>query len=268
MRLLPFLAAACIAAASPGVGAPLPAHAESLAGHQAIYAVRLGRASSSSQIIGVEGASMLRFERACDGWIASERLTMVMETLSGTQIPRDVRFTGWEAFDGRSYKFAARSESPAGQEAFRGTAKLGPELAGKATFTDPEERAVELPKGTRFYAGFTRWVLDQVASGEKIGETVTFDGADGDGPQKVTLFLTKAKKVPENMPDLGKLGDAEAFNARMAFYKIDSSAAEPEYEIEARLLANGIATHLTIEFSDFTIVEEIQQLEAVPPADC
>lgn len=268
MKRLPALLVIAVGTAAASLIAVSAARAANLVGHQAVYSVRLGKASTSSQIIGVDGASMMRLERACDGWIASERLSTVMETLSGVQISRDVRFTGWESFDGRKYRFASRSRTHGNDKAYRGTAEVDAERSGTATFTDPEHRVVDLPKGTRFYVGFTRWILDMAASGKHFAETVTFDGADGDGPQRVTLFVTKAKPPKHKLPDLGELGKGPAYTARMAFYDIGSPAEEPAFEIQARLLANGVATRLSIEFSDFSIIEEIRGLESVPQPTC
>lgn len=263
--LLVFSAVAAVSLASLPAQ---PARADGLAGHEAIYSVQLGRTSASSQIIGINGASMVRFEHACDGWIGSERLKMTMQTLAGGQITRDDRFTGWESLDGRHYKFVSRSRANGGDESYQGTATLGADLAGKATFTQPEKKTIALPKGTRFYTGFTRWILAMAKSGHKFSQTVSFDGADGDGPQRVTLFVTKAKPEHRKRPDLGALGKAQAYIAQMAFYDIGSQAEAPAFEIRARVLANGVTTRFTIDFSDFSIIEDIQRIEAVPPGKC
>jgi len=45
-------------------------------------------------------------------------------------------------------------------------------------------------------------------------------------------------------------------------------AAEPEYEQEMRLFANGVVDDLLLDYGDFTLDAELVDLVALPPPQC
>jgi len=207
-------------------------------------------------------------ERTCDGWIVAERIAMDLDTLDGTRIRRDLRFTGWESSDGQRYQFASRGLTNGQTEDFKGTAAITPGAAGAATFTTPPDFELALPRDTVFYVTFTRWLVQQAVSGRLHGEVFVFDGADDDGPERAVVFITPVTGPAEAGKDLGPLAAGRSWNIRMAFYANNSTSATPDFEVEARMLENGVATRFRIEFSDFTMLQEAQQLEAIAPPKC
>jgi len=236
--------------------------------HRANYALRMVSAKGSSRFVNVQGATTTMLERTCDGWIVAERVAMHMDTQTGDRIRRDLRFTGWESSDGKRYRFASKALTNGRAEDFKGQASIEAGSAGRADYSTPPDVKLPLPRDTVFYVTFTRWLLQQAVAGRLHGEVVVFDGADDEGPERAIVFITPVKGAAEKGRDLGPLAEGRSWNIRMAFYPVDLHTSEPDFEVEARMLENGVATRFRIEFADFTVLQEAQQLEAIAPPEC
>ncbi len=259
-----------VAAFSAGATGPATGSgaAVELQPHRANYALSMVSAKGSSRFLNVQGATTTMLERTCDGWIVAERVAMNMDTHDGNRIRRDLRFTGFESSDGRRYHFASRGLTNGRTEDFKGTASISPGAIGAATYSTPPDFKLALPRDTVFYVTFTRWLVEQAVAGRPHAEIVVFDGADDDGPERAVVFITPVTGAAEQGKDLGPLAEGRAWNFRIGFYGNGSRSAEPDFEVEARMLENGVATRFRIEFSDFTVLQEAQQLEAIPPPEC
>lgn len=245
------------------------ARAAELVPHRAIYSLSLGETSAPGRFIGVGGAVKTTLEKTCDAWITAERINMRVTTREGDQVSQDLMYTGWESLDGRRYRFAAYSNTNGEKKRFKGTARSDPKAAGEAVYSQPKKTTMKLPPGTRFYLGLTSWLIDQAKAGKSRAETVIFDGTDEEGPQRAIVFI-----VPLNKPaagagnKLGPLLDRPGWTMRIAFYPLGGRAAEPDYEVQAVVLDNGVTPKLDLVFATFTAVQTLEKIEALEQPKC
>ncbi len=188
---------------------------------------------------------------------------MQVTTQSGGQLRQDLMYTGWESLDGRKYRFAARSSTNGETTKYRGIAHSDPDIAGEAVYSEPEKITMALPSGTQFYFGLTSWLIEKARSGAKRAETTVFDGTDEECPQKAIAFIIPLKKPAGKTrtkaeTNLGPLVERPGWNMHIAFYPLDGRTAEPDYEVRAVVLDNGVTPKLELVFTSFTAVQTLE----------
>jgi len=248
-------------AASPAVADIVP--------HRALYSLSLGKATASGGFIDVQGAVKTQIEKTCDAWITTEQVNMRVKIRTGATINQDLTYTGWESEDGKQYRFAANSVLDGEETRFRGRASSQRDKPGRAVFSEPKKFDMALPTGTQFYFGLTAWLIEQAEAGAKRAETVSFDGTDEDGPQRVVAFIFPLKDKSSSLwGKFGALLDRPGWTVRLAFYAIDSKNAVPSYEVEAVLLDNGVTPRMEMVFSEFTAIQKLEKIEALKGPEC
>lgn len=233
--------------------------------HQAIYNMKLSSNSPASRFNGLNGAAVSQVERTCEGWVITEQIIMSMLTVAGGAIEREMNFKARESFDGSAYFFESVSVTNGETKEYSGSARRKSDGSAEAEFVTPQPFEMPLPKGTQFYVSTTKWLLDLAESGKRTGQVTSFDGTDDEGPQKVTAFILPDTIGGEGLTGDAKLLDRKAWQARLAFFKLDGQASKPEFEISLRLLDNGIITHFELIFDDL-IVDQILQ-DVLPAKD-
>jgi len=241
--------------------------AAELVPHRAIYSLSLGETQGSGQFNSVSGAVRTTLEKTCDAWITAEQVSMNITTQTGDELKQKLAYTGWESLDGKRYRFAARSNTNGDAKKYQGVAHADAKKPGQAMYSKPKKITMTLPPGTQFYWGLTSWLIEQARSGASRAEAVVFDGTDEEGPQRAIAFIIPlAKKTTKHA--LGPLLDRPGWTMRIAFYGIDSRNAEPEYEVQAVILDNGITPRLDLVFSSFTAVQSLEKIEALSAPKC
>ncbi len=250
------------------------AEAARLVGHKAIYTVRPGFFRSGGDFIGVSGNMELELENNCNGWTMSQTLQMDLQLANGNELRQFYRYTGRESTDGTRYDFFSSSRVGDSREDFRGRAvmdKAGG--SGNAIYRIPQGKKVPLPQGAKFPLGHTAFLIDRAQAGDRLATAFVFDGSDDGGPQEVTAFIGRKQRAADVIGEdsaraLGPLVDRPGWKIRMAFYKLDSRTAVPEYEVEALQLDNGIAPWLLLDYQDFSVILKMSKLEELPSPSC
>jgi len=267
------------AAAAIG-GFAAPAAAASLAPHRAIYELSLVSAKSSSSVTGVDGRMLVEWKDVCDGWTLEQRFQMGIQYAEGSDIQSNTSYITWESKDGRRYRFNIRKLLNGElDEEHRGEATLmdrQPEKGsgGTVTFTQPEQKTVDLPAGTLFPTTHTVRLLEAAEADTRFFPRVIFDGADGESATLVGAAIGKgggtAAGVSEvNLPK--QLVERPSWPVRMAFFPLETKGPEgevPDYEMSVRLFENGVAGDMLIDYGDYTVRAVLKTLEGIPPAKC
>lgn len=250
-------------------GAPASAQ---IASHRAAYSLSLGSAKTSG-VSNLEGAMYIDWHEACEGWTISQRMRFQIFDEDGQPIDSDISFSSWEAKDGLSYRFTLRStRNGEVDDELRGHAELdGPGKGGKAVFEgDPEPEVIELPPGTLFPTEHSIQLIERAKAGDRVFARKVFDGATLDGALEINALITS--KVPPQKPAnkniAADLVNHPSWRVRMAFFKLDEQAAEPEYETSLGLLDNGVGLDFLFDYRDFSIKAQLEQLEALPKPRC
>lgn len=259
--------AALLTAAAMGL-LPVAASAADIVPHQAIYSLRLAEVHSSSNFNGVSGAAVSLIERTCEGWAVDEQVVMNMSTNVGGAINREMTFKATESFDGKSFRFNSVNVTNGDVEAFKGSAKVRGDGSAEAEFITPRPFEMPLSGDVHFYIGTTSWLIDLAKSGAKTGETFTFDGSDTDGAQKMTAFILPDKRKHPELKGDPELLKGQAWNVRLAFFKTKGQASKPEFEIEVRLLENGVITNYRLIFDDLTVDQVLDDLLPAKDEKC
>jgi hypothetical protein len=248
----------------------VPASAQ-IASHRAAYKLSLGNAKTSG-VTELEGAMYIDWHEACEGWTISQRMRFQITDEDGQPIDNDISFSSWEAKDGLNYRFTLRTtRNGEVAEELRGHAQLdGKGKGGKAVFTEPEGEVIELPPGTIFPTEHSILLLRTAMAGDKIIARQVFDGATLDGALEINALVTGklAPEKPASSKIAADLLKGPSWRVRMAFFKLEEQAAEPEYETSMRMLDNGVGLDFIFDYKDFSIKAQLEQLEALPKPRC
>ena len=241
--------------------------------HQALYSLSLKSSDAPGKLVDVSGFVRAALERTCDGWITSEEVKMQLSLQSDKQWNQDLMYTSWESLDGRKYRFASRSSNNGKVIKHRGAAHSKADLPGVAIYSEPKNLTIKLPPGTHFYFGLTSWLIEKARSGARRAETTVFDGTDPEGPQKAIAFIIPFKSQANKLGDkfntiLGPLANMSGWKMHIAFFPLDGREAEPDYEVRAVILDNGVMPKLDLVFKSFTAIQTLKKIEGLKAPKC
>jgi len=240
-----------------------------LVSHRAIYTLKLGTKRADAVIADVQGALAIDFTESCDAWLGTQRLRLRIFRNQGAVVETDNNFTSWESKDGLTYRFSVRNRRNGEiHEQFRGIASLtGRASGGSARFSQPEELNFVLPKGAMFPTEHLILMIELARAGERHVARTVFDGATADGPHEISAVIG-AERPAETIEVLGEAGNRPSWDMRWAFFPLASDSAEPDYELDARVLDNGVVAKVVLDYGDFTVVGSIEKFQVLPRPEC
>ncbi len=240
------------------------AHAVDVSPHRVIYDLSLASAKSSSGVVDAKGSMLVEWADSCDGWTIEQRYRLTVTNDESEESLVVVTFSTWESKDGLSYRFFIRKlrDGDVAEEA-RGRARLTARgEAGEAVFTQPEPTTVALPRGTMFPTEHTLLLIRLAESGERFLTRQVFDGGEVEGPSEVTAAIGQPSPPAAGAkPILARRG----WPLRLAFYKPDAPGSEPDYEVGMRLLDNGVAEAMTLDYGDMVVRAKLREIEELKP---
>ncbi len=255
---------AAVAAAAAATAAPT-----SLLSHRAAYVLSLARALPGSGIMEAQGVLVYEWSDVCEGWAMQQQflLKVLRATDDGFAIASN--YVTWESKDGRRFRFRTRHfDNGKLREELVGEAKvLADGAAGTAVFTKPEEMEIALPAGTLFPTRHTIALLEAAISGKRSLSRVVFDGTAKDGAQEINAVVGKHQEPMLDSP-FDALKEMPSWPFRIAFFNIESVAADPALDLGARYYANGVVDEVVLDYGDFSVAAELSRLEAVPGVGC
>ena len=250
--------------------ATLPVTAKELASHRAHYNIRLAKTAQGAGLVAARGVMTMVFEKSCEGWVLRQQMSMTMETSDGQTIEQETRFGGLESFDGLKYRFGSFSGALQNKTNYRGEAVLAkPGAGGQARYVEPEATTFDLPAGTMFPASHTQLLIEEAKKGKKILVGPLFDGTEGKGAEEVSAVIGPLRKAGAfKLTIQDPLVNQPGWFIRMAVFDIDQQDPAPSYEMGFIQLENGVSPYLEIDYADFSLVFELQKLEALPAPHC
>lgn len=267
--MLPRLTLLLSLVALPALAAPPAGEitAQSMVGHRAGYRLTLDRARDKTDIVGARGVMLYEVLDACDGWATRQRFTLVIADRDGREIETASDYATYESKDGKTIRFSLTQTSQgAVSQRIAGEAEVTPS-GGTVRYTAPEAKQETLPPGTLLPMLHTIRTLEQARGGQKLLLAPLFDGTHADGAQDTTTVLFGWQPPTPNprFPSLQELGSARM---RVAFFdRNDTSgggAAQPDYEVGLRYFANGVADELKMDFGEFVVDGQMQELALLP----
>lgn len=240
--------------------------------HKALYEVNLQSTRSGSQIINIAGHMYYEWSYDCDAWNSTHRFNVLYEYADSPAVRITSDFSNFEAYDGNTLNFSAvRKQNGVQYEEIRGHAQSLKDAKGEAIYNQPAGLVQELPKNTIYPMAHTLKVVEAIKNGQKFFNSTIFDGSDDEGPVEINAFIGKPVEHPvvlnattENRAlDKNLLGGA-AHNIQLAFFPLNNSEQEADYEIDLTLHHNSVISDMLIDYGDFSVS---QKLIAIEPID-
>ena len=236
--------------------------------HKAFYEMQMGERQKNSHIININGVSAFAIERDCTGWRSIEDYMIQFVAESGDSDRVLSHFESWEADSGEKYSFDIIEESSfEGRKDFGGFVEIASGENGNAYFTMEPDSAIKLPSGTVFPMQHVRNILDHAEAGKKIIGATVFTGAEPDSALMRTSTVVGGWR-DEPATDLGELAEDGYWQINIAYFKLLSTSAEPEYEIQFSMQANGLVREYEINYGDFSIMANLKSVEPVESVNC
>ncbi|WP_198154845.1 cell envelope integrity EipB family protein [Oceanibaculum pacificum] len=246
-----------------------PALAFDIAPHRAVYKMSLGKTASNSEVVAAEGAMLMEWGDSCEGWTVEQRYRLRMLYNQGGESDMAVTFVTYEAKDGSTYRFFVERARPTGDtESVSGRAEHAGGNDGLATFTQPQAEKIELPKNVMFPTEHTLAILKAAEAGKRFLGARVFDGNEVEGAMEVTAAIGALipAATDEKTPALLR---RPSWPIRLAFFGKDAKASgQPDYELGLRLFDNGVATELKLDYGDFVIEANLDQIESMKSPGC
>jgi hypothetical protein len=252
------------------LAAPAPA-ASVLAPHRAVYDLSLAKSRGQDAVSQARGKLEFEWADACNGWTVKQRTRVEIVFSEGRVVDFGWSLNAFESRDGLHYRFLVRRFS-AGQETefVRGDARIDrPGGRGRAVYSDPESRKVDLPRGTLFPSAHSFLLIDALDRGDMPLWRMVFDGSGEDGLFGVSAALSQALPAGAELGfDSPLLRGQRSWRLRLAYFGSDETVAEPEHEQTLRLFENGVVDELILDYGEFALSGKLELLEALPDLEC
>jgi hypothetical protein len=272
LRLSCLSLAAMALAGALAAATALPAAAQELQPHRAVYAVSLLEKGRSG--MGAPGTYAFELRQTCEGYVINQRLRLEVDGAKGAAVSEQTSQMT-ESRDGRKLRFehnSALNGKPTGQ--LRGDAALDDDGHGQSLFGEPEGQSVALPRGTLFPNAMTRLTLQHAKAGDVGFDALFFYGEKVKAPQSVNVVIGR---VPKRLADLKipEGGEAVAGNRGRIYYRGAFFDADPKdkngeaaFEMSSLMLDNGIELYGTHEEGEGGIEYRITHLDPLPKPTC
>ena len=247
-----------------------------LAPHRAAYEIDLATVRHDSDITTLTGRMILEWSDACDGWTVNQKVKMHFTNRDGPEIDNSFSFSSFESKNGDNFHFTMRSLANGDPfEEWVGVANREA-VGGMVRFSMPEGESLPLPVGTLFPTEHLFVLVEAALAGETwVGRTV-FSGTGPDSLHEVTAFIgdeilpgsKPVEMVGEGDEAILALTGLRSWPVAMAYFPHAEQDGEPEFEVSYRLLENGVAGNLLLDYGDFAMRAVLARLELLPPPRC
>lgn len=252
--------------AQPVVTAQPAVAAVELLSHRAAYRLSLAEsARPEGGVTAVRGGLVLEWRDSCAGAISNQRLGFIASLEEGADFTYDVRFSSWESPDNKQLRFTVRTfDDGYLLEESRGSANLDDAGAGLAAFSEPPGEELVLPRGTLFPSEHLRQLIAGAERGEMVISHDVFDGTGPEGLSQVTAVIGQGKPAPVDGDESGKL----RWPVTLAYHDVLGADDPPAFEVAFQLSDRGVVHDLLLDYGDFRLRAELEQLDTFAPPEC
>jgi len=260
------LAISAMSVAALALMAPPATAAVELLSHRAVYRLSLlDGTGSAGGVTNVTGGLVMEWRDSCVGAISNQRLGFVARFDDGPGFAYDVRFSSWESPDNQQLRFSVRSfDDGLLFEEFRGEATLAEDGAGAAEFEAPPGETLTLPAGTLFPTEHLRRLIEGAELGEMVVSHDVFDGSGPEGLSRITAVIGRSKAAAKDEDVSG----ARRWPVSLAYHEATGSNELPDFEISFDLSERGVLHDLILNYDDFALKADLEQLETFEAPRC
>ena len=264
---------AVLAKLQPAAGKP----AIHLAAHKALYRFRLTSVRPGTGLTGLDGEMFYKYDNVCDAHTTDQRFSVTYYYADQSPMRDTSHYVSWESLaQNRLYFSSERRENGRLVERLKGSAKRTKDGGGHAEYKEPEELHYDLPKGFLLPTGHTLALIRHAEAGDHFFKAVVFDGSDADGPAMISAYISKPLSRKEILDEFKKnknidlsLLKSQAWDVRLAVFPLkDINEMQPAYEMQMVLHANGVSSHISIDYRNFSFSQDLIALEKLPAHKC
>jgi hypothetical protein len=242
-----------------------------MAPHEARYELRMMSRAPGSTVVDARGDMRYRFVDTCDGWTMESRTTLDLYYSYGNPVHTEWSLVSWESKEGDQYRFRVRSENNGTvDQIIDGRVRMNDDgRGGVVTFSKPDDSTLDLAPDVLLPMKHTLAVLEAARDGQRIFTAPMFDGSDPEGPMLATAVLTEAVPAGETseLPDHPLL-KGPSWRLVLSFFAPDSAGSLPEYELQLRYHANGVAEEVIQDFGTMSLRASLKDLIAIEDGGC
>jgi len=247
--------------------------------HRALYTMGLAKAKTDSGVTGAQGEMGYQWGETCDGWTVEQRFRLRIAYAESGASELSSTLVTWESKDGLRYRFNERRlRNGELDEELHGEAHLdGADKGGAAEFTKPENATITLAPGVVFPTAHTLILIEHALAADQFVSRKVFDGSSVENATQITAVIG-----PELKPDAASGNDTEpapeaakspllqhpGWRVRLAFFPPDSAAETPDYELGMRLLSNGVSQDMELDYGDYVVKAQLDEIEPLPKPAC
>ncbi len=234
----------------------VPASADTLLPHRAVYDLALDNASDRSGITGITGRMVYEFNGSfCEGYTVTFRFVTQIQTSEMARLT-DQQTTTFESGDGNTFSFVTRSyiDEQLDKE-LRGNARRDAEET-LVDIASPEKREVAL-ESTQFPTQHLLELLEKARAGETFYETTLFDATE-DADQVMTTTVVVGREATPEAGDaeanaIASLAQEEYWPVDVAYFDLSAGDETPTYRISFKLHESGVTRDLMMDYGDFSM---------------
>jgi hypothetical protein len=250
----------------------LPAAAGvALATHQAVYDLKLKRATAQAALASVEGRIAYEITgSACDGWTVNSRIVNAFRPAEGDPRLVDTRSAAYETDDGNMLRF---TQSEYVNNQLDNEKKLKAE-GGKGKVELPAPAEFDLPAGTIFPVAHMKRLIAAALNGETRDSSYVFDGGDGEKTYKAISIIGKrieagASHLPLKDGDAATLSHMPAWPVTISYYNVNTEGEDtPAYTMSFEMFENGVAGTLSLDYGDFALDGTLANFKLLEQPGC
>ena len=248
--------------------ASLPAIALDVLPHRVTYQLSLLESDKDSGISNIKGKTVFTLQRECEGWKSGEDYVMQMVFDGGNELYMASLFESFEDEAGELFSFSIDEQSTyEAPLSFDGYAMTDSDnRQGNAYFSIEPDAPLTLPAETYFPIEHTFQILQRAKAGETFFNAHIFFGAKPDEALKKTNVIIGKKQKAEESKIKSDLIDDDYYPVNVAYFDPSTVTGLPTYEILFHMQDNGVVTYYQIDYGDFKLSANINDIkkEAVP----
>ena len=229
--------------------------------HHAKYELHLVKIYSGMELTDLSGKADFTLKQSCDAWTLNHHADMVYSYSTGGGVASHNSYSGVEDMNGKNLEFFAKQvNNGRNQSIVRGHAAYNEETQSLDVVykMDGQVVAKSLPGQFVYSVAHTQNIIDHAKRGDKFYKAKLYDGAEGDAFHFVNTVIGKAKSYD---------GGVE-WPVSMAFFKGDTRAMVPEYEMRLMVREDGIVREMDIAYPDFVMRQTLVDVNLLEKPVC
>jgi len=243
--------------------------------HRAVYELGLAKSGGSRSMEAARGRIAFDFTGdACDGYALNYRQVTVMEGGETGARTSDLRTTTFESGDGGSLRFKTDSKMEGrSRDGVDGDADV---RGGVLTvrLRQPKHDTFSPPGDALFPTAHMKRLITAARAGETTLTVKVFDGSDDGRKVYDTLAVIGRRMEPGQAEGLEAAARQDGllrlprWPVTLSYFAPGGGERTPIYTISFEVYENGVSRALRLDYGDFALKGDLQNLELYPESSC